>query len=511
MKNYFTSDCHFSHGNIIKYCDRPFKDLDEMNNVLIKNWNERIKTEDTIFHIGDFCFRNSPGGKEGEGEINKAEFYRKQLNGNIIFIKGNHDCFSKEVRLLTKEGYKYYQELKEGDLIPTINYSKKRIEYNPIEKIVTPFIEKAYGFKSKNSEIEVSEDHKFWRFKYNQKRKNLSEFLIDTAKKLWAFKSFILLPNSFISGNKDYNISNDWIKLLAWVLTDGCIEKRRGYVTIYQSKENYIKELKKLFKKLNLKYNDYIRPKQNTNKTIFNKKIKTYKIPHEFKFLTKESKLIRNKLKLELIKKLPSWIYKLSDKQADLFINEIIKGDGTFGKKGNRVIWGTKDFLDNLLGFCVTHGISANLIKTGENYYLCIHKKRKSIFGLKQIYKNKRYVRDYNDVMWDVTVKNHNLFVEMNGKTLITSNSNNSLKTPIERIVIRYGGKKMCLVHNPVHADSKYEISLVGHVHNKWKIKRLSENSIMYNVGVDCNNFRPITWEEINKEISKWKRKEKKI
>lgn len=87
--------------------------------------------------------------------------------------------------------------------------------------------------------------------------------------------------------------------------------------------------------------------------------------------------------------------------------------------------------------------------------------------------------------------------------------SNNSLKTPIEHITIKYGGKRIKLVHNPIHADSSYEINLCGHVHNAWKIRQLGKDSILYNVGVDVNNFRPITFEEIMREIAKYNRNKK--
>jgi calcineurin-like phosphoesterase family protein len=62
-----------------------------MNEVLITKWNHRVRPEDTVFHNGDFCFKNSAGGKTGEGMVHKANYYTSKLNGNIIFIKGNHD------------------------------------------------------------------------------------------------------------------------------------------------------------------------------------------------------------------------------------------------------------------------------------------------------------------------------------------------------------------------------------------------------------------------------------
>lgn len=86
---------------------------------------------------------------------------------------------------------------------------------------------------------------------------------------------------------------------------------------------------------------------------------------------------------------------------------------------------------------------------------------------------------------------------------------NNSLKTPIERVYIRYGGMRICIVHNPIHADHHCELNLVGHVHTQWKVKRLNEKSIMVNVGVDVWNFRPVSIEEIIKRMNDWKKSEK--
>ena len=91
MKYWFTSDYHFGHANIIKYCNRPFKSVNEMNEKMIANHNSRVSEDDVVFFLGDFCFRNSKGGKPGEGELEKYRTYSDRLNGNIIFIRGNHD------------------------------------------------------------------------------------------------------------------------------------------------------------------------------------------------------------------------------------------------------------------------------------------------------------------------------------------------------------------------------------------------------------------------------------
>jgi len=91
MNYWFTSDTHYGHFNIIEYTKRPFKSLEQMNSTLIRNHNNRVKKDDVVFMLGDFCFRNTVNGKPGEGSINRAEHYIQQLNGRFVFVKGNHD------------------------------------------------------------------------------------------------------------------------------------------------------------------------------------------------------------------------------------------------------------------------------------------------------------------------------------------------------------------------------------------------------------------------------------
>ena len=81
MKVFIISDTHFNHANIIKYCNRPFKDTKEMYEAMIKNWNETASNNDIVIHLGDFGL----GNKEYIASI------IKRLNGKKILIMGNHD------------------------------------------------------------------------------------------------------------------------------------------------------------------------------------------------------------------------------------------------------------------------------------------------------------------------------------------------------------------------------------------------------------------------------------
>ena len=51
---WFTADTHIGHRNIIKYCQRPFSDVEDMNKTLISNWNKVVGINDYVFHLGDF-------------------------------------------------------------------------------------------------------------------------------------------------------------------------------------------------------------------------------------------------------------------------------------------------------------------------------------------------------------------------------------------------------------------------------------------------------------------------
>jgi len=84
MRYFATADTHFGHSKIIEYANRPHKDCTHMNESMIRGWNERVKEEDTVFFVGDFVFKSGIA-------CQKADYWIKQLNGNIIFIRGNHD------------------------------------------------------------------------------------------------------------------------------------------------------------------------------------------------------------------------------------------------------------------------------------------------------------------------------------------------------------------------------------------------------------------------------------
>lgn len=80
MTNFYISDTHFDHVNIIRLCKRPFANVDEMNNEMVRRWNNVVTPADTVYHLGDFAWK-----------FNRYNHWADQLNGKIIFVQGNHD------------------------------------------------------------------------------------------------------------------------------------------------------------------------------------------------------------------------------------------------------------------------------------------------------------------------------------------------------------------------------------------------------------------------------------
>lgn len=83
---FYTADCHFYHKNIIRYEDRPFTGVEDMNNYLMWKWNQKVGKGDEVYIMGDFAFCSG----------RQANELLDQLNGRKFLIKGNHDSFLQD-------------------------------------------------------------------------------------------------------------------------------------------------------------------------------------------------------------------------------------------------------------------------------------------------------------------------------------------------------------------------------------------------------------------------------
>lgn len=96
--NFYISDLHCFHHNIIKYDNRPFRNATEMNEQLIHNWNERVTSDDTVYILGDVSWLD---------DEYKNNLLLEQLHGKKVLIKGNHDKPMRHLRYLFEEVCEY--------------------------------------------------------------------------------------------------------------------------------------------------------------------------------------------------------------------------------------------------------------------------------------------------------------------------------------------------------------------------------------------------------------------
>lgn len=113
--DFVTSDTHFGHKAVIRYMERPFSSVEEMDEELIRRWNAKVPPKGaTVYHLGDFSFLPSKKTIELIG----------RLNGTIRLVRGNHDKVVRGEVLRQFDWVKPYYESKtpEGRKIVMCHY-----------------------------------------------------------------------------------------------------------------------------------------------------------------------------------------------------------------------------------------------------------------------------------------------------------------------------------------------------------------------------------------------------
>lgn len=115
---YFTSDLHLCDINVLGNCRRPFRDIEEMNTTLVCNWNAAINPTDTVYYLGDFMYSG----------CNQEDFekWASRLNGNIVFIRGNHDQHINSDKI----SFAYNTEIDIGDRKLYMVHNPNRVPYD---------------------------------------------------------------------------------------------------------------------------------------------------------------------------------------------------------------------------------------------------------------------------------------------------------------------------------------------------------------------------------------------
>ncbi len=82
MATFYTADTHFRHARVIELNGRPFRGFQEMDEALVRRWNDRVSPDDTVWHLGDFAV---------EADAARIDALFARLNGTKHLVVGNHD------------------------------------------------------------------------------------------------------------------------------------------------------------------------------------------------------------------------------------------------------------------------------------------------------------------------------------------------------------------------------------------------------------------------------------
>jgi len=120
MRTFITSDHHFGHRNIILYASRPFNSVGQMNETMIKKWNDKVTNDDLVYHLGDLGLTNKK----------YFQYLGLKLKGRMIIISGNHD----KVRYLRDLGFAVRER---GE---TITIKNLILSHEPLKPVPDGFV-----------------------------------------------------------------------------------------------------------------------------------------------------------------------------------------------------------------------------------------------------------------------------------------------------------------------------------------------------------------------------------
>ena len=118
MKTWITSDLHFGHTNIMKFCPETrghFKDVAHMNEEMVRMWNAMVQPGDLVYILGDVAFMSA----------SDAAKIMNRLNGDKILVEGNHDrktLKDHSFRSCFKEIHKYLDIVHNGTKVVMFHY-----------------------------------------------------------------------------------------------------------------------------------------------------------------------------------------------------------------------------------------------------------------------------------------------------------------------------------------------------------------------------------------------------
>lgn len=342
----------------------------------------------------------------------------KQIMQEFIFnlavpTRVGFQCMSQDTEILTPSGWKGYADLKEKDLIKTFNIEKGVIEDKPIKKLFARNYKGVmFNLKNRIQDQLISPGHRIVRKKFQT-----GKWVLEPVEDVLNMGSPLIIPVTGKNIQKDHKISNEMIKLLAWIIADGISEhssqkhKYSGAINIYQSssrkKENFREIISLLdFFKLGYSINDSCPARGDSIKVI--------------QLNADSSRRIHNIFEdEERIDFIPPCLLNMSREQSRLFLRTFIRAAGF---EGCKIATTKKLVLDGLQQLAVSaeYGFTVLTRRSAIG--------KEAIFVLKLIDNQDSHIMkikkvNYEGVIWCPNTDNETVIARRNAKVFITGNT----------------------------------------------------------------------------------------
>jgi len=177
---YFTSDHHFYHQNVIKYCARPYDTVERMNEDMILKWNETVMPNDTVYYLGDFSMA-----------FRSVELYTKRLNGVKILYAGNHDyCHPAHKKSRNEENQKKWIQKYIDNGFSEVHISGEldipgvaRVNINHL-----PYLESGSSQDIRHGKFRPKDDGRFLLNGHVHEKWRIRKRMINVGVDVWNFK-----------------------------------------------------------------------------------------------------------------------------------------------------------------------------------------------------------------------------------------------------------------------------------------------------------------------------------
>ena len=332
---------------------------------------------------------------------------KKYIRGCTI---GNHSCIDENSEFLTRDGWKRGEDLLDDDLIGSVNKNNE-LEYVPINKIFKYYIDDyIYDYNTNRMSFRTTTNHRF----INISNKERMIDTIDNINRI-EFDTLVACENN----NEDLGVDDNILKLYSWCLTDS--HYYNNHITFYQSGDKH-KEIINILENLNINYKIRVRDRNITH--IDGVKLKQKpKIQYEITIRIDEMLNLPYDMPIHKYD-INEWLYKLSKKEFNIFLDEIIFCDGNSRTNNSGVIYGDEKILNIYQLLCLNYGIKTKLkfVKRADGkrdyWMLCINKRNKFRLNTKKLNKVK-----YKGYVYCVNNKNDTIITRKDGNILISGNS----------------------------------------------------------------------------------------